>query len=549
MTFAPGFDCSITNLSLFGASGSRVTLRSAAPGSQWRLNVASWQVVGHVDVEDSDASGGITIVPILSSNSGNNVNWDFGNTDKWQAWDGSSGNNFLVADNWTPSGVPGEDSWLLIDGNHAAAPVISGVSTVGQLVVGGYETATFTVNEALTVTGDVRVLTSGTLTHSANSSTPVYSLDLTVGGGLLVNGRIDVNGKGYAADQGPGKGLPAQGGAGHGGEGGYWPSAGTGPQNAGSCYGSVTSPITLGSGGDNGAGGGAIRLRVTGNTQLGGTISADGPDLGSTGGGAGGSIWLTTGTLAGDGLIRADGSRSGTYLGYGYGHGGGGRIAVYLDTGNNIDGVLLQAASKRGANSAHKGGGAGTVYLKKASDVHGACFIDNNSVINARRTLVTSNVTDAVVGDLVLLNTAQLHIMTNQSLTVNGSWSNAATFTCDVGSTVTLAGAGEAVVLNDNAFRSLALTGTGTHKFEAGKTTTVDTFLHIMGPTLRSTVDDTAWYLSLDVGGGQSVSRVSVRDSDASGGQTIVADWPNENLGNNVNWEFIRPAGTMFIVR
>lgn len=46
---------------------------------------------------------------------------------------------------------------------------------------------------------------------------------------------------------------------------------------------------------------------------------------------------------------------------------------------------------------------------------------------------------------------------------------------------------------------------------------------------------------------------MSVRDSDASGGQELVADSIGSvysaNLGNNVNWRFIIPAGTLVLVR
>jgi hypothetical protein len=66
---------------------------------------------------------------------------------------------------------------------------------------------------------------------------------------------------------------------------------------------------------------------------------------------------------------------------------------------------------------------------------------------------------------------------------------------------------------------------------------------------LRSTAYGQPWSLVLaDPGGIQSIGAVAVRDSDASGGQTLYADRGSDNLGNNTNWVF--PAkGTLFMVR
>ena len=110
------------------------------------------------------------------------------------------------------------------------------------------------------------------------------------------------------------------------------PAAGRRLRFGGSTYGSVTAPVDRGSGGGNyspsapgGAGGGAIRMNVTGALLVNGRISANGgAGIGQgTGGGSGGSVWLTAGTLAGAGTISANGG-AGNELG---GGGGGGRVA------------------------------------------------------------------------------------------------------------------------------------------------------------------------------------------------------------------------------
>src|SRR6185503_6872486 len=75
-------------------------------------------------------------------------------------------------------------------------------------------------------------------------------------------------------------------------------------QGSGGGSGSGFSPFNLG-----GAGGGVISLQVFGWLHIDGNVSADGhagPAPGS-GGGAGGSIWLSAQTLVGSGIISANG--------------------------------------------------------------------------------------------------------------------------------------------------------------------------------------------------------------------------------------------------
>ena len=60
-----------------------------------------------------------------------------------------------------------------------------------------------------------------------------------------------------------------------------------------------------------------------------GTLTANGFDSGSYGCGAGGSIWIKTGRLAGTGMISARGGNQGTTTAY---YGGGGRVAIYYSS-------------------------------------------------------------------------------------------------------------------------------------------------------------------------------------------------------------------------
>jgi hypothetical protein len=72
-----------------------------------------------------------------------------------------------------------------------------------------------------------------------------------------------------------------------------------------------------------------MRLNVGGILTIDGLVSAYGTGAlqDSAGGGSGGSIWITAGTLAGNGLLAADGG-AGDFFGGG-GGGAGGRIALY----------------------------------------------------------------------------------------------------------------------------------------------------------------------------------------------------------------------------
>ena len=62
-----------------GLVSSRVILRSTSPGTQWGLNVSSpaSPEVYFVDVQDSNAGAGKTIMAYGSVSGGNNVNWNF----------------------------------------------------------------------------------------------------------------------------------------------------------------------------------------------------------------------------------------------------------------------------------------------------------------------------------------------------------------------------------------------------------------------------------------------------------------------------------------
>ncbi|MDD2786155.1 MAG: hypothetical protein PHS79_04690 [Patescibacteria group bacterium] len=162
----------------------------------------------------------------------------------------------------------------------------------------------YTYTGTLTVDPDITVTI---LYNSDNNAGATFTAD-----DMVINGNFDLNGQGFPAGEGTGAGGALSGG-GYGGTGGG--------DNGGITYGSETEPVGLGSGGSDGAGGGAIKL-VAANITLNGTISANGASV-FDGGGSGGSVWIVASNLFdGNGTVTANGANAIS------GGGGGGRISI-----------------------------------------------------------------------------------------------------------------------------------------------------------------------------------------------------------------------------
>jgi hypothetical protein len=191
---------------------------------------------------------------------------------------------------------------------------------------------------------------------------------------------ITADGEGFEGGSGPG--TPTGGssyfdGASYGGNGGDWGGDGTNAPT----YGSITAPVDLGSGAGD-PGGGAAILTVTGNTDIEGTVTADGaPSAEGRGAGAGGSVFLTTGTISGAGDIRTNGGAAN-----GWGAGGGGRVAAIL-TGESANfSEYTGTMTAFGDNDGLKSGAAGTVYRETAANGagHGELIVDNADAAQCR---------------------------------------------------------------------------------------------------------------------------------------------------------------------
>ncbi len=294
--------------------------------------------------------------------------------------------------------------------------------------------ALYTSDYAHTFSGSVTVASGGTITHTANGTTAqgeMYKVNLTIGGDLTVAGTINVNDKGYSAGNGPGGSTGNTGGS-HGGLGAF--SSGT----LGTAYGSITSPINLGSGGGSNTGGGAVILSVTGLTTLSGTISANGrTTIGwYQGAGSGGSVYITTGTISGSGNVQANGG-AGQLNGT---SGGGGRVSIILSgTGADFSGFTSPTAYGIVGNYANSA--AGTVYKQtQAQGTNGGTLIiDNNNVVTAAGavTSISSLTTGTTVGTITLQNKGKLSINSGQTLTAQ---STGTSLTINANSTLTNSG-------------------------------------------------------------------------------------------------------------
>ena len=248
-----------------------------------------------------------------------------------------------VYGNWTLQGTSAVYAAVKVH-DGAALTVGPGFALQAATVsVGNGATVTVGGGSALNISDSLYVGSNGTVVCQGRNNTGADTNGQWVGVGVQINasnviveatGKITADGQGYAAvynhvtGLGLGGAVPDSGGS-YGGLGGYGDVGGA----LGLTYGSAAQPTDLGSSGGawngywSGAGGGAIRMALTGMLTLNGAITANGTPGGySSGGGAGGSVWVTTRGLAGAGSFLAGGGNGGSNGG---GGGGGGRIAVY----------------------------------------------------------------------------------------------------------------------------------------------------------------------------------------------------------------------------
>ncbi len=263
---------------------------------------------------------------------------------------------------------------------------------------------------------NLTVAAGGTLTSVPGPQT----LDLLVFNNVEIapGGVIAVDAEGNGLASGPGGGLSANSdgsGAGYGGVGGASTTVAGGPS-----YGSASQPVDFGSGGGPGSGapvggshgGGAIRLNVGGILGVDGQLSAEGEEglEDNSGGGSGGSVWVSAGFLTGNGLVAADGGEGELYGG---GGGAGGRIALYSRTN-----VFFGLTSVTGAVGDFSGGNGTVVISNNLPSLQVLSNTPSGTVSNGVSS-VTLYFNDAPNPNSV--NTSALSLMTPGGLLSSGS--------------------------------------------------------------------------------------------------------------------------------
>ena len=410
------------------------------------------------------------------------------------------------------------------------------------------------VNAPHTITGNVTLASGGAITHNLQYQDEQFKVDLAIDGDLTIPAgcAVDVDGVGHYDEYGPGGGGAYGFGGTHGGQGGYRSSGTADPDD---CYGSITSPTNIGSGGyqytvgEETDGGGAAKITVTGTTDLDGMMTADGNGgntLRLNAGGSGGSIWLTTSSLTGSGTIKANGgtAKHGEASG-----GGGGRVAVWLTGSDSFGSVVTEAhGGDAGGIGGYRDGAAGTVYKQTQTQGagKGTLIVDNTgqaaTTYAEERTEISSSVSGTTVGSVIIRNNGYFDLDDNQAIVVQGSWSNASSFAAGTDAAVKLAGTDTVTVFGNTVFEDFICTNVSKQvNFEVAQTTEVNGDLVFGGPTdtslvLRSTSPGTQWDIDVDGGTVVSVEYVDVQDSDATN-SPVTATFSIDS-GNNTNWLF-----------
>ena len=545
---------------LYAASGVRLVpgadaslaLDSSVPGTKWRFKVGPGAVCDGVSVADCDASEGSAIHTVDFIDRDGNVNWTKGAS----TWLGGTSTAWNDPENWK-GGVPTNTTDVVIL-SGANAPKLSSPTCIQSLSIGGgtdaitltlsaelavRETAfvgnnaTVVIDKPMSVTNDFTLGNGGTLTHSKNASTQLYTLDLFVGGNMTVEpqGTINVEGCGFkTGNNGPGGGSGYQTGGVYAGGANY---------NTKKPYGSIRRPTDLGSGGNSGDGGGAVKLRVDGVLTLDGQINANGTGGAQGGGsGTGGSVWIVASALTGSGSI----SCTPKY------YSSGGRISIVQRKANDLS-AFTGAGGKMSWDN-------GTCYIENANDApdRGELKISGSSVSGYACSLST-RMTDEDVpfGKVTIAVGRTLNIETGVTLSTYAGVAGGGSITsaADGGGLDVLAfGDTVAEVAGDvSVFSFVCTNGASEVEFAAGKTVTVadNGTLWLEGLSgrktrLRSSVPGTQWKIAAGKNLTGKVRYLDVRDSSATG-EPIRAKGSIGKKANNDNWIF--PSGFALIVK
>ena len=587
--FAAGETYTFAAMDLKGFVGGTqcITLKSSVPGTQWILDADgdNANVIG-VRVSDSDASAGGTIYAGTSSVSvSNNLNWDC--VTDIAVWIGGTTGSFTAVTSWSTGAVPGPDTQVMIsagDGETVKATLPAGTpmtfkSLIAKAGAGGKATfvadSPVTIRDALdirangivelnvfdetgeapnVVSNSVRIRAGGVLSHSGPNDTETKKLHLRCLGTFTVDagGAVDVTAKGYTERHGIGWTRCY---AFHAGNASDYANQGSYANKY--AYGSVRTPTEYGSGAGAGEltyGGGTAILEVPGVIDLSGVIVSTG-NWHTISGGAGGSILLRCGAIAGNGLISAAGGNG--HSGQGNFSGSGGRIAIYRTDAarlNDFTGTITTMYRKI-SNYAITAA-CGTIYYEDPDDEpgRGTLVVDNGGYSVSFYTDFNTYVTDANLpfGTVVVTNNAKLRISegTNLRATKGIKVANGSSITTVAGTVVELCGTNDAVLVGASRIAVNGFICTNVEKrvyFETGSSGKVT--IPSGAPLTLSGLDSShplsllplggsgTWLLQVDANAAQDVKNVAVQNSDASSGAAVLAI-DSTDLGGNSYWSF-----------
>lgn len=303
-------------------------------------------------------------------------------------------------------------------------------------IVPGTAAVYISYDQALDI-GSLTMSSGAEVTHTACKALPCPRIYLNIHGDAVIpsGAQMDPWGSGYlggysatnSSSSGMTTGFTTSGGAqertggSHAGYGSYAANATSNLPNA--VYDDFMHPFDFGSGGGGsisptrtgGDGGGAIRLNISGDLTLNGTISADGYDgevssLNGAGGGSGGSIWITcrkfTSTSSSVILSAAGGSSDQN----GSAGGGGGMIAVYYESLGGTMAFDYNHFSIAGGvgKSNGSGGGSGILYAQQNSATYGDIYFDNEEVNTIYKSTPFPQAANMTYGNITITRNANV---------------------------------------------------------------------------------------------------------------------------------------------
>ncbi|MBI4353080.1 MAG: VCBS repeat-containing protein, partial [Candidatus Omnitrophica bacterium] len=172
LTFEQGQTQTFTGtLTLRGASGNLLTLRSSLNGTQTRTDPQGARNIAFVDVKDNNNIHATVINASNSVDSGNNVNWFFSTL---FTWTGAVSTNWGTAGNWDLGTVPASGDSVTIP-DVVNDPILDTARTVSEitLAIGANLTLSgqnFTITGQLNNGGTLRLYGSETVSLNLNDT-------------------------------------------------------------------------------------------------------------------------------------------------------------------------------------------------------------------------------------------------------------------------------------------------------------------------------------------------------------------------------------------